>query len=147
MLYHVVEMGRIIHTENLSTERNRLMKAMAIAVRELARQDGFDSAAWDLAAFLALALQQVAESIERSVGPWEKRGYWVKADRFRMEWIWVEPMAQKLQAAILSDDVAGIAQIVAKLGPKLQEVQVPAKHRLGTPWVGAWEKMKQDSKA
>ena len=147
MCLYTILMTRIIRTENLSTERNRLMKAMAIAVRELARQDGFDANARDLAAFLALALKQVAEGIERSVQPWEKRGYWLKADRFRMDWDWVDPLSSQLNSAVVSDDVAAIAQSVAKLGPKLQHVQVAAKHRLGTPWVGAWEKMRLANKA
>jgi hypothetical protein len=140
MLYHGF-MARIIHTENLATDRNRLMKAMAIASRELARQPGFTSEARDLAAFLVLALDQVANSIERSVGPWEKRGYWLKADRFRMDWAWVDPIARQMRAALLSDDIAAIAQNMAALGQRLREVQVAAKHRLGTPWIGAWEKM------
>ena len=140
-------MGRVIRTENLSTERNRLMKAVALAVRELARQDGFDSKARDLAAFLSLALQQVADGIEVSVLPWEKRGYWLKADRFRMDWDWVGPIAKQLQTSLINDDVAGIAQTLAKLGPKVQDIQIAEKHRLGTPWVGAWEKLQQDKPA
>jgi hypothetical protein len=134
-------MARIIHTENLATDRNRLMKAMAIASRELARQPGFTSEARDLAAFLVLALDEVANSIERSVGPWEKRGYWLKADRFRMDWAWVDPIARQMRTALMGDDIAAIAQNVAALGQRLREVQVAAKHRLGTPWIGAWEKM------
>ncbi len=134
-------MGRIIHTENLATDRNRLMKAMAIASRELAKQAGFTSEARDLAAFLVLALDEVNGSIERSVAPWEKRGYWLKADRFRMDWAWVEPIAQQMRAALMIDDIPAIAQNMAVLGQRLGEVQVPAKHRLGTPWDGAWGKM------
>ncbi len=108
MLYHVLEMGRVIHTENLATDRNRLMKAMAIALRELARQPGFDAHTRDLAAFLVLALEGVAESIERSVLPWEKRGYWLKADRFRMDWGWVEPLAKRMRAAVLTTILAAL---------------------------------------
>lgn len=139
-------MGRVIHTENLATDRNRLMKAMAIALRELARQPGFDAHTRDLAAFLVLALEGVSESIERSVLPWEKRGYWLKADRFRMDWAWVEPLAKRMRAAVQGDDIGGIAEGVAALGQRLRDVQVAEKHRLGTPWVGAWEKLQAKAK-
>ena len=71
-------MTRVIHTENLAAERNRLMKGMALALRELTKLAAFNTQARDLAAFLVLALDGVAETIEHSVQPWEKRGYWLK---------------------------------------------------------------------
>ena len=37
---------------------------------------------------MVLALEEIAVSIDVSVQAWEKRDYWVKADRFRMEWEW-----------------------------------------------------------
>jgi hypothetical protein len=139
-------MGRVINTENIATDRTRLMKAMSVALRQLAGQPGFNNEARDLAAFLVLALEGVAAGVERSVQPWEKRGYWLKADRFRMDWAWVEPAARNLRAALEADDVGGIAATIATLADKLKDVQVPAKHRLGTPWVGAWEKLTQKAK-
>ncbi len=111
-------MGRVIHTQNLSTERNRLMKAMVIALRELGKQNSFTDESRDLAAFLAAALETVAETVERSVEPWEKRGYWLKADRFRMDWAWVDPLAKQMKKAVLAEDLAVIAQGAAKLGAK-----------------------------
>jgi hypothetical protein len=139
-------MGRVINTENIATDRTRLMKAMSIALRQLAGRGGFDSEARDLAAFLVLALEGVAAGVERSVLPWEKRGYWLKADRFRMDWAWVEPAARNLRTALLSEDIGGVAASIATLADKLKNVEVPAKHRLGTPWVGAWEKLTQKAK-
>lgn len=137
----IAPMGRVIKTENVATDRTRLMKAMAIAMRELIAKQGFDSQARDLAAFMVFALDGVTQSVERSVQPWEKRGYWVKADRFRMDWAWTEPTANKLRHALLADDMGGIAEGIAGLAQRLQSIEVPAKHRLGTPWVGAWEKL------
>ena len=118
------------------------MKAMVIALREMGKQNSFTDETRDLAAFLAAALETVAETVERSVEPWEKRGYWLKADRFRMDWAWVYPLARQMKKAVLEDDLAAIAQSAATLGGKLKEVEVPAKHRLGQPWLGAWEKLK-----
>lgn len=140
------DMGRVIHTQNLSTERSRLMKAMVFALRELGKQSAFTNESRDLAAFLAAALGAVAETIERSVEPWEKRGYWLKADRFRMDWAWVDPLARQMKKAVLEEDLGGIAQSAATLGAKLKDVEVPQKHRLGTPWVGAWEKLKTENR-
>jgi len=121
-------LGRVINTENLATERNRLLKAIALAVREMGKKSSYDDEARDLAAFLVLALDAVAEGVERSVLPWEKRGYWVKADRFRMDWAWAEALRTKIRAAVLAD--------------KLKNVKVPERHRMGSPWQDAWKQMK-----
>ncbi len=135
-------MGRVINPEGAGKERTRLIKSIVLAMRELMRQSEPDAHSRDLAAYIALALQEVFETIETSVAAWEKKGYWVKADRFRMEWVWTESMSKQLREAVLNDDWATIAMQVAKLGGKLNNVDVPARHRLGTPWVGAFQQLK-----
>jgi len=130
-------LGRVISTENLATERNRLLKAMALALREMAKKSSYDEESRDLAAFLVLALDNVAESIERSVLAWEKRGYWVKADRFRMEWAWAESLRTKMRAAVNTEKPEEIAMAASTLSDKLKGVKVSERHRLGSPWHGA----------
>lgn len=134
-------MGRVIRTESLASERTRLMKAMTLAVRELAKLGAFNSEARDLAAFLVLALDGIADTIERSVQPWEKRDFWLKADRFRMEWAWVETLRRELRKTVLAEDAGEIAFHLAALGQRLKDVQVSERHRLGTPWKGAWAQL------
>jgi len=95
----------------------------------------------DLAAYIVLALEQIFKTIDISVSAWEKRGYWVKADRFRMEWIWTESLGSHLQKALLAEDWPAVAMTSAQVAEKLREVDVPKRHKLGTPWVGAWNKM------
>jgi hypothetical protein len=138
-------LGRIIRTENLATERNRMMKAMAVTLRELTKQSGFNNDTRDLAAFLVLALDAISESIERSVLPWEKRDYWVKADRFRMDWAWVEPLRKQLRQAVLDESLDAIAVGAATLSGKLKDITVGEKHRLGSPWQGAWKELQDES--
>ena len=79
------EMSRVINPDSAGKERTRLTKAIVISIRELAKQTEPGAKARDLAAFIALALLTIAEGIDVSVAAWEKRDYWVKADRFRME--------------------------------------------------------------
>ena len=135
-------MGRVINTENLATERNRLLKAIALAVREMGKKSSYDDEARDLAAFLVLALDAVAEGVERSVLPWEKRGYWVKADRFRMDWAWAEALRTKIRAAVNAERPDEVALAAAVLTDKLKNVKVPERHRMGSPWQDAWKQMK-----
>lgn len=136
-------MSRIVNTQSVGTERTRLTKAVVISIRELMAQGKPDSKTRDLAAFIALSLEAIADNVERTVIPWEKRDYWVKADRFRMEWVWARQLGDALRAAVLAEDWAQVAMLSAQIGEKLSKVQVSPNHRMGTPWVGAWMALRQ----
>ena len=139
-------MSRVINPESAGKDRTRLTKAIVLAVRELAKQKEVNNEAKDLAAFIALALKTISEGIDVSVAAWEKRDYWVKADKFRMEWQWAALYAEKMRTAILADDWAGIAQVMIQTAQKLNKVVGPAGHRLGRPWVGAYKQLLSQSK-
>lgn len=134
-------MSRVINPDSAGKERTRLTKAIVIAIRELAKQSEPNEETRDMAAFIALALQTIADGIDVSVAAWEKRDYWVKADRFRMEWAWAGQMGEKMRIAILNDDWGNVAILSAQIAQKLQKVKVSEKHRMGQPWVGAWEQL------
>jgi hypothetical protein len=118
-----------------------------VALREMASQSTDSAATRDLAAFIVLTLEAVADTVERSVAPWEKRGYWLKADRFRLDWDWPARLATELSAALVADEWGEIARICAQIAGKLSGEKVPQRHRVGTPWVGAWDKFQQIERA
>lgn len=118
-----------------------MVRAVILALRELMRQTEPDQHARDLAAFIILALAEISATIDVSVAAWEKRGYWVKADRFRMDWAWAESQGDKMRLALLADDWGGVAAAAVQIGQKLGDVKVPQRNRLGEPWVGAWERL------
>ncbi|MBC8335066.1 MAG: hypothetical protein H8E29_07370 [Anaerolineales bacterium] len=124
-----------------------MTRAVALAVRELAKTNPSSnnarqlSEARDLAAFIALALEVVAETIEVSVVAWEKRNYWVKADKFRMEWRWAGNLAREMREAVLKDDWVNVAKIAMQVAVKLQKIKISDKHRMGRPWEGSWERL------
>ena len=132
-------MGRVIKLNGVGKERTSLTRGIVLAIRELAQQNDLNDDTRDLAAFIALALEAIAATIDPSVEAWEKRGYWLKADRFRMEWAWSEQLGKKMRDALQREDWAMAATTVAQVAAKLQNVDVPQRHRLGTPWVGAWK--------
>ena len=143
-------MSRIINPNSAGKERTKLTRAIALAVRELAKTDPSANAgqlneAHDLAAFIVLALEIVAETIEVSVIAWEKRNYWVKADKFRMEWRWAGQLAGEMRVAALKDDWASVAQVAMQVAVKLQKIKISDKHRMGRPWVGSWQKLQEES--
>ena len=135
-------MSRVINPNSVGKERDQWVKAVVVALRELAQQSAAGAQTRDLIAFVVLALESIAETIDPSVQAWEKRGYWVKADRFRMDWIWAGQYGKDLREALLSEDWEQAALLSAKIGGKLGNVKVPARNRIGQPWVGAWQKLK-----
>ena len=129
----------IINPESAGKERTQLCKGVVLAIRELARQTDTGIETRDMAAFIAVALEQISLGIDISVAAWEKRGYWVKADKFRMEWIWAGLYAEKMKSALLTDDWGQVALTLTQIAQKLSKIEVAAGHRLGKPWVGAWK--------
>ena len=138
-------MSPIINPESAGKERTQLSKAIVLAVRELAKQTDVTSEAKDLAAFIAIALRNISDGIDVSVAAWEKRGYWVKADRFRMDWLWTGQYAEKMKSAVLGDDWGAVAMLAAQIAQKFGKIEIAKNHRLGRPWVGAYGRMNGQS--
>lgn len=134
-------MSRLINPDSAGKDRTRLSKAIVLAVRELAKQTEVNQESKDLAAFISLALKTISEGIDASVAAWEKRGYWVKADRFRMEWMWTGQYAEKLKVAILGDDWGSVAVLSTQIAQKFNKVVIAQNHRLGKPWAGAYRRL------
>ena len=132
-------LSRLINTDSVGKERTRLSKCIVLCIRELAKQTQVTEDTKNQAAFIALALQSIADGIDVSVVAWEKRDYWVKADRFRMEWIWAGQYAIKMKEAVLADDWAAIAMLMPKIAEKFNKIEVSDNHRLGTPWSSAYK--------
>jgi hypothetical protein len=134
-------MSRLINPDSAGKDRTRLTKAIVLAIRELAKQKDVTNEAKDLAAFIVLALQTISEGIDASVAAWEKRDYWVKADKFRMEWMWSSQYADKMKVAIFTNDWATIAMLMPQIAQKFSKIVVSDNHRLGKPWVGAYKQL------
>ncbi len=139
-------MGRVINTESAGKDRNTIVRSVVLAIRELMRQPETNSTTYDLAAYIAISLKEIAQTIDASVAAWEKRGYWVKADRFRMDWAWTENYGATMEKAVLADDWGTVALTAAQIAQKLSGTNVPQRNRLGTPWVGAWKRLKGEGK-
>ena len=130
-------MTRIIKTTTPGKERSQLSKAIVITIREFMRQKEPNQETRDMVAFIILALQEITDGIDKSVAAWEKRGYWVKADKYRLEWQWSGQIAVNLQKAFISEDWGEIANHLIEVMKNLDSVKVSDRHRMGKPWIGA----------
>lgn len=137
-------MSRIINQDTAGNERRRLVRLVGLAIRELNSQREISLETKDLVAFIALSLLRMYESIDRSVEAWEKRGYWIKADRYRMEWEWTNRSGNKISASLLNEDWAQIANLTTFVAEKLGDIKLPKRNTSGRFWDGAMEALKQE---
>lgn len=136
-------MGRLVKPDNVGKTRDRLMKSMALTLRQLATRPALDETARDMAAFLALALHEINETIDVTCAAWEKRDYWLKADQFRRDWMWVLPISGKLEAVVLEDRWIELPGLMAGLATHLDKVVLPKRNTLGEPWIGAYAALRE----
>ena len=136
-------LSRVYNPDSAGKERNTLTRGVVLALRELMKQTEANELTYDLTAFISISLSQISQTIDVSVLDWEKRGYWVKADKFRLEWEWANLYAKQMGEALLAQDWAKVAATAAKTAQKFARITVAERNRLGTPWVGAWKEFKK----
>jgi len=134
-------MSRVIQTDGVGKRRQRLLQMLGATLREMLTQTRPDARTLNLAAFIAELLEAVENTIEETTTPWEKRGYWVKADRFRMEWRWARQLRQAMEKAVLARDWDAIAQTAAQVFKHVGHVRVPKRLKLDNAWEGAYQRV------
>jgi hypothetical protein len=140
-------LSRVINIESAGKDRTQLTKYILIAIRELGSSSQDLDKSKDLVAFIITALAQIAQTIDSSVAAWEKRGYWVKADRFRMEWGWTQVKSDLLYKDLQNQNWDGIIQQVVQITQKLSAVKLPARKPVIEPWKDAYKMMMSDYKS
>ena len=134
-------MSRVINSESAGKDRTRLTKVVVIAIRELLRQKEPGDLSRDLIACILMSLDGIYETVDASVEAWEKRGYWLKADRFRMDWQWTKLLADQMRPLVLSENYGELITLMVQVLQALDSVKVSENHRLGTPWTGACKEL------
>jgi hypothetical protein len=131
----------VINPDGVGKQRDRLMRAVTLALRALASRSQVDAETRDLVAFIALALNEIHATIDVTCAAWEKRDYWLKADQFRREWAWAGRTAEKVERVVLGDEWQNLPALMVELSKHLDKVNLPKRNTLGTPWVGAYAKL------
>jgi hypothetical protein len=134
-------MSRVIYTETPGKTRHHYRRSIAEMLRRLSQKDGMDGEAKDQAALIVLCLQGMADTVDQTVRAWEKRDYWMKAERFRREWLWLDPMADQLGALIYEERWHDLPMLLAKLAPHFGDVTVKRMTRSEGFWQGAYERL------
>jgi len=133
--------SRLINQNNPGTERNQLRRTIAEALRRLMAKSQVDDEAKDLIALIVYSLRGIAAGIDQSASAWEKRDYFVKADKFRMEWAWAEKYANKLEVMLRGQLWSDLPIALAELAPKFSDITITKYVRGETLWQGRYQQL------
>ena len=134
-------MSRVISLNSPRKQRDQHRRTIAEALRRLTQKSRIDDEAKDLAALIVFALRDIADGIEQTTSAWEKRNYYLKADRFRMEWEWVGRAAAELARLIRAEQWHLIPPVLGALLPRFSDVTVNKMVRPPSLWRGCYQRL------
>ena len=127
-------MSRVINTSGPGKRRNRARRTIAEILRHLMFKRTLDQETKDMAAALVFALREIDDSVEVTLDAWEKRNYYLKADRFRLEWEWVPMASAGLEQIILAEDWDALPMQMAGLVPRFSDIRIVKMTRPESTW-------------
>jgi len=137
-------LSRVINPESKGKIRKQLCQSIILAIRKLMQQDQITVESKDIVAYIIFLLDSVYQSIEDSVTAWEKRGYWIKSDRFRMEWEWSYNLRKDLYQALYNEDWDSISQISVVIAQKLNKYNPPMRKKINVNFTDSWNKLMEN---
>ncbi len=134
-------MSRIVNANNPTTIRNRNRRSIAEILRHLSQKSTIDNEAKDMAATIVFLLREIEEGVESSARAWEKRDYWLKAERFLRDWTWVKETAFNFEDVIRNDALDLLPELMADLFPRFVDIQLKTMTREPSLWRGAYQRL------
>ena len=137
-------MSRLINTASPGKRRNQSRRTIAEILRHLMLKRDLDQETKDMAATLVFSLRDIADTIEATVVAWEKRNYFLKADRFRLQWEWVGPAADRLEQLIVNDDWEQLPAELAEMAPRFGDIRIARMTRPPSTWNSSYALLMRD---
>lgn len=139
-------MSRLISTHGSpTTQRNRLRRTIAEALRTLMQKQALDEETRDLAALIWFSLRAIEANIDQSASAWEKRNYYIKADRFRAQWEWLTPMQRRLERILQEELWELLPPLLADLSRYFDDITVNKRTRTKELWQGAYQRFLEET--
>jgi hypothetical protein len=134
-------MSRVINVNSPSKRRNANQRTIAELLRRLSQKSTLDEDAKDMAATIVFCLDEIAQGVEQTVTAWEKRDYWMKAERFMRQWEWTAEMSANLDDVIRNEAWDLMPDLLAELFPRYADIQIKKMTRKPDVWQGAYRKL------
>jgi hypothetical protein len=137
-------MSRVININGPGKQRHWYRRTIAEALRRLTSKSELDAEARDLASLIVFGLRGIGETVERTVEAWEKRNYYLKADRFQMQWEWAEQAADEMTATIKSGEWMNLPTQLGELMPHFADIRVARLTRKPEIWEGCYRRLMRE---
>lgn len=134
-------MSRVINTNSPTKVRNQSRRTIAELLRQLSQKPEIDTEARDMAAAIVYMLNDINSSVEQTVTAWEKRGYWMKAERFLRDWEWARESAANFDDVLRNEAWELLPRLLAELFPQFTDIQVKKMTRSASEWKGAYKRL------
>ena len=134
-------MSRVIHVDNPGKRRNAARRSIAEILRYLSRKGQIDDEAKDMSAALVFLLTEVKATVDESAAAWEKRGYWMKVERFVRDFEWIPEVAANLDDVIRHNAWDLLPELLADLSPRFDDIKIKTMTRKPTEWRGTYARL------
>ncbi|MHB1318723.1 MAG: hypothetical protein ACYCYF_08920 [Anaerolineae bacterium] len=134
-------MARIINTANPGKLRSQARRTIAEMLRHLMAKGALDDEARDMLATIVYSLREIDATIEVTTDAWEKRDYYLKADKFRLEWEWAAPAADRLEAVVRLGKWDRLPQEIMGLAQRFADVKIVKFTRAEDAWQGNYRQL------
>ena len=134
-------MSRVINPNAPGKSRNYHMRTLAEMLRRLARKGEVDAETKDMLAAAVLILREIDAGVNISAEAWERRDYWLKADRFRIEWEWAKQAATDMEDVIRNEAWDLLPRLMMDLFPHFADIKIKRLTRKPDLWEGVYQQL------
>ncbi|MCP5099644.1 MAG: hypothetical protein GY943_29170 [Chloroflexi bacterium] len=134
-------MSRIVNVNSPTKIRNRNRRSIAEILRHLSKKQAIDDDTKDMAATIVFLLREISDGVEQTIRAWEKRDYWMKAERFLRDWSWAKELSSNIEDVIRNEAWDLMPELLAELFPKFADIQLKTMTRKPSLWQGAYSRL------
>lgn len=136
-------MSRLVKPDDTGRMRERHRRTIAEGLALLAGKQELDEEGRDVVAIIALSLLAIHRGIEDSASAWERRHYFLKAERLRAQWAWTERLARRLVQRLWAADWEGLSTVLRDLEFRFADVRVERITRSPNFWRGGHSRLRE----
>jgi hypothetical protein len=134
-------MGRVINTNSPTKQRNSQRRLIAEMLQRMGQKGAIDGETKDMAAMMVFALRELYATAEIAATAWEKKGYWLKAERFVRDWEWTKPTAANIEDVVREEAWELLPQLLMEMMPRFNDLQIKSFTHPPTTWANAHQKL------
>ncbi len=137
-------MSRVINTNNPAKQRNFNRRTIAEMLKHIIERNTIDETVKDMAATIVFALVEIEAGVKVTASAWEKRDYWMKAERFMREWAWAQESAANLDDVLRHEAWDLLPALLMQLMPRFSDIKINKFMRKAIFWEGNYARLLQE---